>query len=122
MSFIFCTFSEIFYILKLLYFLTLITLSFCSTATVHNCYCIIVSCTFTLVAAIEIIVLVIAMSLAVIEATIFMICFDKIIRKFVAKLLKYRIMFKDTLTCLGLDYRDALLIILYLTVIEISIK
>ena len=40
--------------------------------------------------------------------------FDKIIRKFVAKLLKYRILFKDILTFLILDYRDALLIILYL--------
>ena len=39
-------------------------------------------------------------------------CFDKIIRKFVAKLFKYRI-----LTFLGLDYRDASLIILYLIVI-----
>ena len=46
--------------------------------------------------------------------------FDKIIRKFVAKLLKYRILFKDILTFLILDYRDASLIILYLIVIGIS--
>ena len=46
--------------------------------------------------------------------------FDKITREFVAKLLKYRILFKDILTFLGLDYRDALLIILYLIVIGIS--
>ena len=48
--------------------------------------------------------------------------FDKIIRKFVAKLLKYRILFKDILTFLILDYRDATLIILYLIVIGISNK
>ena len=48
--------------------------------------------------------------------------FDKIIRKFVAKLLKYRILFKDILTFLILDYRDASLIILYLIVIGISNK
>ena len=46
--------------------------------------------------------------------------FDKIIRKFVAKFLKYRILFKDILTFLGLDYRDASLIILYLILIGIS--
>ena len=46
--------------------------------------------------------------------------FDKIIRKFVAKLLNYRILFKDILTFLILDYRDASLIILYLIVIGIS--
>ena len=46
--------------------------------------------------------------------------FDKIIRKFVAKLLKYRILFKDILTFLRLDCRDASLIILYLIVIVIS--
>ena len=40
------------------------------------------------------------------------ISFDKIIRKFVAKLLKYRILFKDILTFLGLAYREALLKIL----------
>ena len=40
--------------------------------------------------------------------------------KFVAKLLKYRILFKDILTFLELDYRDALLIILYLNVLGIS--
>ena len=46
--------------------------------------------------------------------------FDKIIRKLVAKLLKYRILLKDILTFLGLDYRDASLKILYLIVIGIS--
>ena len=46
--------------------------------------------------------------------------FDKIIRKFVAKLLKYRKLLKDILPFLILDYRDALLIILYLIVIGIS--
>ena len=46
--------------------------------------------------------------------------FDKIMRKFVAKLLKYRILFKDILTFLGLDYRDASLVIVYHIVIGIS--
>ena len=41
------------------------------------------------------------------------ISFDKIVSKFVGKLLKYRILFTDILTFLGLDYRDASLIILY---------
>ena len=45
---------------------------------------------------------------------------NKIICKFVAKLIKYRILFKDILTFLGLDYRDASLKILYLIVIGIS--
>ena len=45
--------------------------------------------------------------------------FDKIVRKFDAKLLKYRILFKDILTLLGFDYRDASPIILYFIVIEI---
>ena len=45
---------------------------------------------------------------------------NKIESKFVAKQLKYGIMFKDILTFLGLDYRDALLIILYLIVTGIS--
>ena len=40
--------------------------------------------------------------------------------KYVAKLLKYKILFKDILTFLGLDYRDASLIIVYLIVIGIS--
>ena len=48
------------------------------------------------------------------------ISFDKIIRKYVVKLFKYRKLFKDILTFLGLDYRDASLIILYLFVIGIS--
>ena len=44
-----------------------------------------------------------------------------IISKFVAKLLRYRILFKDILTFLRLDYRDSSLITLYLVVIGISI-
>ncbi len=48
------------------------------------------------------------------------ISFDKIVRNFVAKLFKYRKMFKDILTFLGLDYRDASLIIFYLIVIGLS--
>ena len=40
--------------------------------------------------------------------------------KFVAKLFKYRILFKNILIFLGIDYRDASLIILYLVVIGIS--
>ena len=39
----------------------------------------------------------------------------------VTKLLKFRILFKDILTFLGLDYRVALLIILYFVVPGISI-
>ena len=39
---------------------------------------------------------------------------------FVAKLLKYQILFKDILTFLGLDYRDTTLTILYLFVMGIS--
>ena len=39
---------------------------------------------------------------------------------FVAKLLKYRILFKDILMFLGLDYKDASLVILYLIVLGIS--
>ena len=42
--------------------------------------------------------------------------------KIVEKLLKERILFKDTLAFLVLDYRDASLISLYLIVIEISIE
>ena len=45
---------------------------------------------------------------------------NKIVSKFVAKLLKYRIMFKDILTCLLLDYRDALLITMYFVDLGIS--
>ena len=44
----------------------------------------------------------------------------QIVYKFVRKLLKYMILFKDILTFLLLDYRDASLIILYLVVIGIS--
>ena len=40
---------------------------------------------------------------------------------FVAKQLKYRILFKDILTFEGLNYRDASHISLYLVVIGISI-
>ena len=50
------------------------------------------------------------------------ISFDKIISKFVPKLLKNRILFNDILTFLGLDYRDTSLNILYLIVIGISIQ
>ena len=35
------------------------------------------------------------------------ISLNKIVSKFVAKLLKYKIMFKEILTFSGLDYRDA---------------
>ena len=48
-------------------------------------------------------------------------CRIKIARKFVEKLLKYRIMFKDNLISLVLDYRDASLITLYFVVLGISI-
>ena len=41
--------------------------------------------------------------------------------KFVAKLLKYIILFQDIVTFIGLDYRDASLITSYLVVILISI-
>ena len=41
----------------------------------------------------------------------------KIVSKFVAKLLKYRILFKNILTFLGLDYKDVSLITLYFVVI-----
>ena len=43
------------------------------------------------------------------------------VRKFVENMRKYRIMFKDILTFLGLDYRDASLIKLYFVVLRISI-
>ena len=46
----------------------------------------------------------------------------KIVSKFLAKLLKYRLLFKDILTFVGLDYRDGLLITLYLDVIGITLK
>ena len=46
---------------------------------------------------------------------------NQIVSKFVEKLLKYRIMFRDILTCLGLNYIDALLIRLYFVVLGISI-
>ena len=44
---------------------------------------------------------------------------NKIVSKFVEKLSKYRIMFKDILTSLVLDYRDASLITLYFVVLGI---
>ena len=47
-------------------------------------------------------------------------CLNIIVSKFVAKLLKYRIMFKDILTFLGFDYRDPPLITLYFVVLGIS--
>ena len=49
------------------------------------------------------------------------ISLNKIVRKFVAKLHNYRILFKDELTLLGLDYRVALLITLYLAEIGSSV-
>ena len=53
-----------------------------------------------------------------------MLSLNKIVSKFVAKVLKYRLLFKpkDILTFLGLEYRDALLITLYLVVLEIIIN
>ena len=42
--------------------------------------------------------------------------------KFVAKLIKYMLLFKNILTFIGLGYSDASLITLYLVVIGISIK
>ena len=48
-----------------------------------------------------------------------MLSLNKIVSKFVAKLLKYRILFKDILTFLGLDYRVVPLITLCLVVIGI---
>ena len=47
---------------------------------------------------------------------------NKIISKFVAKLPKYRIMFKVIFTSLGLDYREASLITLYFVVLGHSIR
>ena len=44
---------------------------------------------------------------------------NKVVRKFVAKLIKYKI--EDILTFLGLFFRDASLITLYLIIIGISI-
>ena len=45
---------------------------------------------------------------------------EKIVSKLDEKLNKYRILFRDILTFLGLAYRDASLEILYLIVIGIS--
>ena len=47
---------------------------------------------------------------------------NKIVSKFGQKLLKYRIIFKDILTLLGLDYRDASPITLYFVVPGIIIQ
>ena len=46
---------------------------------------------------------------------------NKVVSKFVAKVIKYMILFKNILTYLRLDYRDASLKRLYLVVIEINI-
>ena len=48
-------------------------------------------------------------------------CRFKIVSEFVEKLLKNRMMFKDILKFLGLDYSDASLITLYCVVLGISI-
>ena len=45
----------------------------------------------------------------------------KLVSKFVAKILRYRILFKDIPTFFGLDYSYASLITLYLVVIGIII-
>ena len=42
----------------------------------------------------------------------------KILSKFVAKMIKYMLLFKDILTFLVIDYRDASLITLYLVAIK----
>ena len=47
---------------------------------------------------------------------------NKILSKFVERLLRYRKLFKGSLTSLGLDYRGASLMTLYFVVLEISIK
>ena len=47
---------------------------------------------------------------------------NKIISKFVAKLLKYRLLFKDILTFLGLDYRDATLTLKTMNLILLGIN
>ena len=44
-----------------------------------------------------------------------------VVSKFVEKMLKYRIVFKDILTFLGLDNRDASHFTLHIVVIRISI-
>ena len=41
---------------------------------------------------------------------------NKTVSKYLKKIAKYRIMFKDILTFLAFDYRDALLITLYFVV------
>ena len=46
---------------------------------------------------------------------------SKIVSRSVKKLLKYRILLKDIITFLRLDYRDALLIILNFVALGISI-
>ena len=47
---------------------------------------------------------------------------NKIVYKFVAKLFDYRIMFKGIISYLGPDYKDALLMILYLDIIRIIVS
>ena len=44
------------------------------------------------------------------------ICFDKIERRFVAKLLNTEYCLKDKLTFLGLDYRDSLILLLFVII------
>ena len=46
---------------------------------------------------------------------------NKFLRKYVEKLLKYRIMFKDIPTLLGFDYRITSLLMLYFVFMGISI-
>ena len=45
---------------------------------------------------------------------------NKSFRKFVAKLIKYRILFKELLTFLELDFREASLLTLYFVVLKNS--
>ena len=47
---------------------------------------------------------------------------NEIVIQFEAKLLEYRVLFKDILTLLGLDYRDGTLKTMNLILIGINIK
>ena len=47
---------------------------------------------------------------------------NKLESKFIEKLLKYKLMFKDILSFLCLDYKDASLLTLYFAVLGISIQ
>ena len=47
---------------------------------------------------------------------------NQIVSKFIEKLVKYRVLFKDILTFLGLDYRGSSLLKLYLGKIVIGIS